>query len=99
MLPRRYCFVSMVAYNETKGDVFLEDTLQTLMAYFKEIKILYDVGMVDDALKTASRCKEIIEFASVISKAENEEGLPPLRTSSLMKVDEIDGRPVYTVRE
>ena len=43
------------------------------------LRILYDVGMVDDALKTASRCKEIIEFASVISKAAKRRGTTTIK--------------------
>jgi hypothetical protein len=80
-----------------KDDVFVRDVLEPLHIYLKDVKIYYDIGRKQDALIRLGRCKEILELASVITQIAKDEGLKPLRSSQLVKVDEFGGRPVYKV--
>ncbi len=82
-----------------RGDVYLQDVLQTLNVHLKDVKIFSDLAMKDKALQSAKRCKEILELAAVLGQTAKEEGLEPIKSSQLLKVDEIKGRPVFTIRE
>ena len=80
-------------------DVLINEVIHTTSTYFKEIKTLHDVGLNDEAIKLSKRCKEYLEFAQLVSNMRDEEGIPPLKTSSLVKVDEIDGRSIFAVED
>jgi hypothetical protein len=80
------------------GDIYLNNLLSTLNAHFKDIIVNYTVGRKIDAIKQANRCKEIIELAIQIKKTRDREGLEPISTSQIEKVDEIEGRSIYRLK-
>ncbi|MFZ0511057.1 MAG: hypothetical protein WAM14_05590 [Candidatus Nitrosopolaris sp.] len=91
--------LNTLALQEEDYDVFLHDVTLTLNTYFKDIKSLFNLEKKEDLLNRAEKCKEVIELAENLTHIAKEEGLPSLRQSQLIKVDDFHGRPVYTVKE
>ena len=92
---------TLVTLETKKGeeDVFSRDVTETLNAYFKDIKALFNIEKSEDSLDRAQRCKELLQLAEELTRIAKEEGLAPLKESQLVKVDDFHGRPVYTIRE
>ena len=58
----------MPLQNTENQDVLFKDILQTLNTHLKDVKILYDIDMNADALIRAKRCRELIEFADIVTQ-------------------------------
>ena len=91
--------LNVLATKKEESDVFSRDITETLNAYFKDIKALFNIEKSEDSLNRAQRCKELIQQADELTRIAKEEGLAPLKKSELVKVDDFHGRPVYTIRE
>lgn len=87
------------AIDIVRGNEFLQDVLRTLSVYLKDVKVLSELGKTHQALELAKRAKQIIELADALEQAAKEEGLTPLQSSDIVKVDEVGGRPVFTLKE
>jgi hypothetical protein len=84
---------------EVRTNHYLFSVFSALSIYYKDIMVYHALRQKIEAIKRAQRSKEILEFGIQINDVIRREGLKPIETSEFEKIDEIEGKSIYTFKQ